>query len=227
MRRVTKSALRAFVASCFFASLLSAHNAAIKWTRNLKFSDSDKRDILALAKLMGVSDPESVGANLRDDCCRIVSVKSRIVENGPERRWMQALMIRANWREHGAARLGEDKLRVGQWIADGPPQVFAGWRVRDGDWFVDVGEELNSPSVPYRDAELIVLALHRGTIVNRIVGLPPIPTLNGGRSYSLGKWPLPSDASVSEYEIWTGAKVLIVRIVGDAVEAVSFALFEI
>jgi hypothetical protein len=231
MRRDTTSALGAFIVSSVFASLLSAQNAEIRWTRSFKFSASDKRNVIALAKLMGVQDPESVDANLRDDCCRIVAVKGRVVENGPERRWPQALMIRNSWREYAREATLQDRLREGPWIADGPPQIFAEWRVRDGAWFVDVGRGVDRQSMPYRDAELIVLALHRGTIVNKIAGQPSIPTLKGGMSYVLRKEPSHADASVSEYEVWIGSgrdgKLLIVRIVGDAVEAVAFALFEI
>jgi hypothetical protein len=135
--------------------MLWAQSAEIRWTPRFKFSASDKRDVVALAKLMGVHDPESVDANLRDDCCRIVAVKGRVVENGPERRWARALMIRNNWREYARESLPKDRLRQGRWIADGSPQVFVGWRVRDGAWFVDVGLGTDRPSIPYRDAELM------------------------------------------------------------------------
>lgn len=223
LHRIT-AGLGALVVSCFFASVLSAQTTGIKWPRDVKISASDKRDIVALAKLMGVHDPASVDVHLRDDCCRIAAVQGRAVANGPERRWSVALMIRNNWRESaGSAPLG-DRLRKGRWIADDSPvQVWAEWRVRDGDWFVDVGRDGDRPSGPYADAELIVHALHRGEIVNGIAGQPSIPTLVEGRSYMLIKDPpWRSNASGSNFEIWVGNHVLTVRIVGEIVEA--FAL---
>ncbi len=101
-------------------------------------------------------------------------------------------------------------------------QVWAAWRVRDGDWFVDVGRSGDRPSGPYADAELIVHALHRGEIVNSIAGQPSIPTLVEGKSYMLMKDPpWRSDASGSIYAIEVPKHVLTVRIVGDSVEAIS------
>jgi len=219
--------LGALVVQCFFASVLLAQTTGIRWPRDVKVPASEKRDIVALAKLMGVHDPESVDVHRRDDCCRIVAVQGRAVENGPERRWSVALMIRNNWREYaGAAALG-DRLRMGRWIADDSPmQVWAEWRVRDGEWFVDVGRGLDRPSVPYADAELIVLALHRGTIVNNVAGRPSLPPLRGGGSYGLMGDTRESDGSARNYEIFGSGRALRVRVVGDRVEAVSLFVVE-
>jgi len=237
---VPGTSLGAFVVACLCASMTSAQDADIKWTRNLKFSVSDRREVVALAKLMGVEDPESVDANLRDDCCRIVSVIGRVVENGPERRWPRASMIRDNWREYADEPPPKDRLRVGHWIADGPPTVFAEWRVRDGAWFVDVGYGINRPSVSYPEAELIVLALHHGTVVNKLQETtlkgvrtqPSVPTLEGGVRYGLSREPSRAGPSIYEYEIsiWTGRDggiVLRMRIVDETVEAVSLGVFEV
>jgi len=221
LRRVTRIALGVFV---LFGGLVSAQNADIKWPKRVTFSASDKREIIALAKLMGVESPASVGANVRDDCCRIVFVTSQIIENGKERSWMDASMIRDNWREY-AARSQKNGLRVGHWIADdSPPQHWSEWRIRDGSWFVDVARGKDRPSVSYHDAELIVLALHNGNVVNKIPERayngeryqPSIPKLKEGFEYTLSHF---REESASEYMMSFGGTMLGLRIVGDSVEA--------
>jgi hypothetical protein len=233
MKRAARAIM--FVTVCFCASV-SAQNAEIEWAASLNWSAADKREIIALAKLLGVGDPASVDVNLRDDCCRIASVTSRVVENGPERRWSRALMVRDSWREYFDERRHENALRVGHWIADGPTTVFADWRVRDGAWFVDVadGNDGAPPGPPYRDAELIVLSLHRGTVVNKIAETtlkgrrfqPSIPGLKAGARYMLNDEPvLGGQRPMHQYEFWIDNKVLGIRITGDVVEVV--ALFEV
>jgi len=66
-RHVRKIALGAFVVTSLLDPVLSAQNTDIHWTRALKFSDSDKRDIVALAKSMGVDVPTRVDALFGDD----------------------------------------------------------------------------------------------------------------------------------------------------------------
>jgi hypothetical protein len=232
LRRVAKTALSVFIAAALFVELVSAQNADTKWTSRVKFSASDKREIIALAKLVGVENPATVDANLRDDCCRIVSVTGRIVENGPERKWTTALMTRDSWREYSAEQPPKNRLRVGRWVADeSPTQQWAEWRIRDGSWFVDVARGDNRPSIPYRDAELIVLALHNGKVVNKIPEIiydgarsqPSIPTLKEGGPYSLLEFP---ERGASQYAIFIGDTMLRMRIVGDSVEAVSISSVE-
>lgn len=207
--------------------LVSAQANKIEWKRSYKWSASDKKEVVALAKLMGVDDPAIVEANYRDDCCRIAWVTGRVVETGPERRWKEARMIRDTWTETEIWP-NEKPLRVGHWIADGSPTTTAEWRVRDGGWFVDIGDSNLGvpPGTPYRETELIVLALRDGKFVNKAPEALPemkrfhsIPALKAGGHYMLSNEP--ALGKTHQYEFSIDDKVLGIRINGDIVEVVA------
>jgi hypothetical protein len=139
----------------------------VDWPRGVRFSASEKKEVIALAKAMGVHDPVKVSMGvvliLGD---RFVTVDGRVTVDGPERRWARARMFRENWRGPGDAPPPElRRHRVGRWISMGEGEVVSEWRIQDGSWFVDLSL---GPDVSYDDAQRIVLALRHGTFTNRL-----------------------------------------------------------
>jgi hypothetical protein len=117
---------------------------------------------------------------------------------------------------------GTAVVRVGRWAVNGADVSRRElWRVRDGAWHVDVHV---APGISYADAESIVLAIRRATMINRL------PTSVG--SLKLGtEMPEIDAASIStitkaataaqDYELRTGVNTglwLRVRVVNDTVE---------
>jgi hypothetical protein len=106
--------------------------------------------------------------------------------------------------------------RVGRWMANtSSPWTEERSRIHDGDWHIDL--ELDD-DVPYRDAERIVLALRRKTLVNRVAGSPRAD-IDPDLITSIQK---PAGKPDGEYTVTAGGRargvVLSIAIVDDRVE---------
>lgn len=165
---------------------------SVEWPRGVRISRSEKQEILALAKVMGVADPVkvSVGAVLAFGR-RSLTVDGRVYVNGPQRSWARARMFRENWRAPADAQPPDlRRHRVRHWIPMGEGEQVSQWRIEDGSWFVDL---LLDPDVPYADAQRIVLAIRHGTLVNRLPEVsnngamvrPPVQLDNRGQVSSI------------------------------------------
>ncbi|HUK35963.1 MAG TPA: hypothetical protein VLV86_18730, partial [Vicinamibacterales bacterium] len=156
----------------------------IKWPKAL--SASDRRDVLTLAKQMGIDDPARVALQrvliLGD---RYLSIESAEVENGHEISWTRAFLARLDWHEYDDWPPEDRSTHVGRWFAKGPAERETKWRIRDGAWRLDVGF-LPDESIPFEDAERVILAIRGGRLLNRqpertssdVTSQPSIPSFD-------------------------------------------------
>src|SRR2546422_578494 len=212
-----------------------AESHRVEWPRGVKFPVAEKQEVLALAKEMGVDDPAKVWIGvvpiLGD---RFVTVDGRVSVKGHERRWITARIFRDNWRGPDDAPPPELRThRVGRWISMGESETILQWRIQDGRWFVDVPL---CGGVTYEDAGRIVLAIRRGTLLDRRSERPvngassrsPLPRVDGGRVTSIER-----EGSLSrEYRVWYSGKnlsgyILHVRISEDQLELLTLSSFEV
>ena len=94
-----RAAAYVLVAVFGLASTGWSQDRRIEWPPRAEFPASDRREVLALAKEMGVDDRVKVTMGIvaiRGD--RFVDVQGRVTVNGHERSWMRARMFRDNWR---------------------------------------------------------------------------------------------------------------------------------
>lgn len=138
--------------------------------------------------------------------------------DGHRRWWRELAVRRADWPACESVSRWSTR-REGRWRASRSQlAVQESWRVEDGDWFVDV--QLGD-HVQYGDAERIVLAIRRETLVNRLpISNGPLtlntamPDLDANQVCSVvaGSEPGHFDVRVS------AGQVLTVAVVGEAVE---------
>jgi hypothetical protein len=214
-----------------WASIAHAQNAPLDWPSEL--TSDDRRDVLALAKQMGIDDPVSVQLSLLMFGHRNLSVESRPGELGLEVHSIRAVMFRDDWLGYqNDPPVGAGPYQVGRWTSIGRPEALIRWRIYDGDWFTDV--QLGSPDA-YDDGRMIVMAFRQRTLVNRqpeqvengVRSQPPIPRIDLPRVGAISR---PPDLIFSrdptrtrEYVVLWGSMgynsdSLHVRIVNDRVE---------
>ena len=217
------------LATCLVFEVASAQPPSnpVEWPQGVRISQSERQEILALAKIMGVAEPVKVSIGvvlaLGD---RFVTVDGRVSSNGPQRSWATARMFRENWRDPDNAPAPEQRThRVGRWISMGDGEHVSLWRM-EAAWFVEVTLDAG---VSYTDAQRIVLALRRGTFATRPDNPPPccVPERfepsagttiqrTGNDRYSL-RWP------TSDY---TGYVIEVV-VSGANIELISISFYEI
>lgn len=208
----------------------AAQEQPVEWAVGSYVAFTERASILALAREIGIANPQkvSLAAPLpvgMDPDCPVVIVESRVTKNGPHRTWAELALRREGvQRASGEPCVPEidrsSSRQLGRWIADVEDlRRYETWRIEDKDWSVDVRLE---PGVSPEAAELIVLAIGRGELVNRLpttVGPltidPAIPDIDPVTITSI------KNTGPSDYEIRTGRAVglvLTVRIVDGAVE---------
>ncbi len=179
-RRLATNVLLLAVIVC--SSAPCAH-AAAKWPRG--FSRADRRDILALARLRGITDPVKV-EYVESIEFRIVTVEGKPVETERERRLRVLYVFMRNWNEYADLPADERGPAVGHWASRQHLEERVFWRIRDGALSVLVNYHAEGP-VTFEDTEQIVLAVRRGTWLN---GQPhddgvqrPLPSIDASRIY--------------------------------------------
>jgi hypothetical protein len=204
----------AMVVLTALGSIHAAQDDRVEWTGDSGLRRSDKAAIISLARRMGIEKPRRASVEtLLPTLGNIVVVQSEVATDGRRRMWRQLEVCRADWPCADA-----DGLRIGRWIAAGEAEEREQWRIRDGDWQVDVFLE---SGVAYEAAEAIVLAFRRGTLVNRIPGpttgaLQVAPRLDASEIFAIGWY-----ADKQEYEVRAGSsggEVYWVRIRNGSVE---------
>lgn len=173
--------------SAILTATLAAQGRDVVWNMSIQLTARDKRDILGLAADLGLRTP----ARVIDDRspCPLISLSSQPVVEGNRVTTMALGMGRRSAPNCPRALSGPNIYRRGNWVArkfdgvDGSPSFSnprssVAWRLRDGDWFRDVGL---GPDVTYEDAEAIVLAIRRRTLIDvrstdeiAKAGAPPI-----------------------------------------------------
>src|SRR5262245_52308182 len=143
---------------------LSAQASTIQWRVGPDVTANDKKAIVELGRIAGLERPRTVAnvATLAPGC-HVVTVLSEVAVDGNRVSWSGLDILRIDskncWPQRNAGR------RVGRWLSNtATPWVEERWRIRDGDWHVD----LVLDDVPYADAERIVLAIRRKTLVSRL-----------------------------------------------------------
>jgi hypothetical protein len=187
--------MKHIVSVLILSGAIAVHGAEkLAWPKGL--SQSDKRDVLALAARMGIADPLKVQAArvmiLGD---RYVFVEGRPVETAHERRWSRASMFRDDWREYDDFPTELRTARVGRWVAKGPKEDRLQFRIQDGAWtaYVGVPADGKEEAVEYADANAIVLAIRLHKLINAQTPAkggeppPPIPALDASKVFWIQK----------------------------------------
>jgi len=163
-----------------FAAVPTAQHGPVDWRVPDVLTAVDKKDILTIARRVGILDPQTVSVPMGSACLLVeVESKPRVVGN---RVLSDIVMIRHNTgpecRPSAPARRVQQK---GNWVAalfTGNPTSFTGnprrrelWRIRDEDWRVDIhlGQD-----VPYDDAVMVVHAIRQKQLIDR--RQPPEPS---------------------------------------------------
>ena len=206
-----------------------AQTSQIEWPA--KFPSSEEREVLGLAKAMGIDDPAKVSLGvvliLGD---RFLIVDSRVSVNGHERTWISARMFRDNWARTDPLPPELTKHRVGRWISLGDSERETRWRIQDGNWFIDITLD---ERIAYEDAATIVRAVRRRTLIDRLSEGGPeskrvLPKLDAKRVAAIEAVDLiPGIFKVTvgreQYDFYE----VFVRIVEDRVEVVKVLTWEV
>ncbi len=216
------------VLTCMFTNLRAFQLENIEWQVDNTVTEQDREDIISLTKKMGIEHPQKVTFDqFLPTGCRFVRVESTVVQQGNRRNWLELNMRRRDWRECTRPEPGSSKKRMGRWVAvSSDLGKREEWRIKDGEWHVDVFLEQD---VPYKDAELIILAIRRAELMNRLSeSMGPIklntnmPQIDPSSVGSIKKNP----SGVRDYELQTGrgaGLILHVRIIDGHVELLSYA----
>jgi hypothetical protein len=203
-------------------TVFAGQSSATQWNVPAAVTAADRRDILQLSAQLAIADPEVVSA-FRSDCLavRVVS-RSTVDGNRVVSRW--TLIRRASGPGCQPVASGKPVRRVGNWLTGATAAIpIERWRVRDGDWHVDV--HLGA-GVPYDDAEIIIRAIRRGELPDE---RPPadrarsLPRIDAG-AVTLIERPhqgMGTPAPPREYGVRTGeggGDSLLIRIVDGRVE---------
>ena len=229
MRSSTFGAIHMLVLTlcCSCSTTVTAQNEPVQWQVDDTIVDVDRTAILTLARRMGIERPRKVSFRFPFlENCPVVLVESMVVEDDWRLSWEQ-VTVHVQGRSWGG-RVCERPAgtavvrRGGRWAVNGADVSRRElWRVRDGTCHVDVDV---APGISYADAESIVLAIRRATIINRLrtsVGSlklrAEMPEIDAASISSITK----AATAAQEYEVRTGVKTglwLRVRVVNDTVE---------
>ncbi|HKE82177.1 MAG TPA: hypothetical protein VKB50_00415 [Vicinamibacterales bacterium] len=160
--------LGATTIACSVCTLvLAVQNDAIEWRVGPDITANDKKAIVELARNAGIDRPHRVAVSTTlAPGCHVLTVSSDVMVDGNRVTWTGLDLIRTDSKNCWPQR--DSTKRVGRWMANtSRPWIEERSRIHDGDWHIDL--ELDD-GVPYRDAERIVLAVRRKTLVNRVPG---------------------------------------------------------
>jgi hypothetical protein len=184
-------------AAVVMVAIAAAAQSSIEWRVGAGVTDNDKTSIIELARTMGIEHPRAVSrVGTVPQGCDVLSIASDERVDGHRVSWIALDIHRSDsrncWRPAPAPR-------VGRWFANTPTaRVEARWRVRDGDWRVDVPIE---NAVPYQDVERIVLAIKRATLVNALPDGAPMPPFDADAVTSVKK---PAGNAPGRYTVTVG-----------------------
>jgi hypothetical protein len=214
------------------ACINGAGNAQIEWPTTQEFSTADRDAIITLAKKMGIENPKRVffGQTL-PDLCGFVSVESAVTDAGHLRSWLELQIRRQDWEKCYDAPPGSKTRRAGRWIARNTDLLKREeWRIEDNEWHLYLRF---GPGVSFEDAELAVLAIRHGQLINRL------PTADNQRE-SDAKVPMIDPSAISyivahgsdahTYDLYTGSgsgRILTIKIVDGKVELHEYRAFRV
>ena len=173
---MTKRALKrhalSIALSAVLAGSLAAQDREVVWNLSIQMTERDRRDVIDLAAQLGIRTPSRIVDNRSP--CPLVSVSSQPVVEGNRVTTTVLAMRPYTAPDCNLATSGPNIHRRGNWIAiqfDAPdgnpaygnPRRSVAWRLRDGDWSRDV---TLGPDVTYEEAQTIVLAIRRRTLVD-------------------------------------------------------------
>jgi hypothetical protein len=198
------------IGSALLVATLRAQTPGIAWRVPEELNAEDRQAILDLARRTGIRDPQSLTVPM-GSACGLVEVESRPVVGGNSV-LSDILMVRRVIAP-GCRQLapGQRFQQERNWIAPlfaSNPRKRQRWRIRDGDWHVDVELEAG---VPYGDAVTVVHAIRGKQLVDRrppsreksseIRSIDPsaIRWVRTGRNMDSRRVPIPR-----EYEVMTG-----------------------
>jgi len=137
---------------------------------------SDTAAVLALAAEFGIPNPAGIRYRFLNPSgqlvgCPVLTVESPVTVDGNRHSWVE-LVVRRKGRDTGGHRCqvpdpsGATVKHLERWVASSAERTEQTlWRVYDGDWHADITLGTN---VSYDSATLIVQAVRRRTLVNRI-----------------------------------------------------------
>ena len=215
-----------------FAAILDAQRAAIHWDVPSTVDPGDRRDILDIARRLGITDPRSAWTIA--SACRLVYIESTPIVDGDRVRSTLVGVRRLRGPECSSPRGGQRVVQQGNWIAflgDVNPRHREQWRVRDGAWHIDI---TIGADVPYEDAVSVVIAIRRRELVDRrppVDGVPsPMTYVDPSEIFSIradpGR-PAGRPATPGLYQVMTGKErggvgnYLEVRVQRDTVELIK------
>ena len=161
-----RSSCAMYLVCALFTASVGAQIAAVEWNVPANVGPPDRAAILEIGRRLGIGDPRSVSVPIRSSCL-LVSIESRPVLNG--NRVLSSVLGVRQFRgpECRPARADSRFERQGNWIAflgEFNPRRRELWRIRDGDWHIDI---TLGPNVPYDDAVSIVHAIRQKQLVDR------------------------------------------------------------
>lgn len=139
----------------------------VQWDASVVVQASEREQVLALARQVGVDRPArvlAVAAPGRDRCPSILvqSARTRFLH---EVSWSEVELSREAVEEGcvlGALMAGAP--RVGRFATWDRAEPRVHWLVEDGSWSLELTPQ---PAVSFEIAEQIVLAFHRGTVIDQ------------------------------------------------------------
>ena len=177
----------------------AAQGNAVEWSSDAGLAPADKTAIVRLANQMGIQVPRRASAVTVGRGRRVVIVESEVLVDGHRLSWRELWVCRTDW----PCAFGR-KSRADRWYSDERLREHEKWRIRDGDWHIDIDLQ---PGIPYSDAEQVVVAIHRGELVNRLrrslgpIKLNPVmPPVNASSITQITK----AGSEDDEYEVWIG-----------------------
>jgi hypothetical protein len=137
----------------------------IEWQDEKYFTEADRTAIPRLARIMGVQNPKRVyhGESV-PSLCAYTMVESTYSDSGHLRTYLQ-LMVHRRDSKCMTSKRGKGE-RVGRWFAySAQLETRREWKIEEDRWvkYLSFGD-----GVSYKDAELIVLAIKHGQLVNRL-----------------------------------------------------------
>jgi hypothetical protein len=216
----------ALMGSCLVLSsaALASQNSAVTWSVPADVDSNDRREILAVARRVGLDGPQRVLA-LPGGSCSILLVESRPNVEGRRVSFTSVFVSRIRGRE---CALPDDPkwVRVGNWATSmATPKQHEKWRIRDGNWRVDIYLR----DVDYDTAERIVRTVRREALVERC-------SIDSGASARHGSADIssvtPASAGSPDYLIYTsrgdggGGIVVHVRVSRTAVDLVRCLAYD-
>ena len=205
--------------------VISVQGIGPEWREASSVTTADKDAILKLAQSFGIDHPRTVSFDsMLPSGCPFVRVESPVEERDYRRTWRELLLRNRKWPRCFTERRSK---RVGQWVASNAQlSTVEEWRIEDQGWYVDLRP---GAGVSYEDVKLMVRAIHRGELINRLPrSVGPIqlnatlPNIDFDEFTTIEK---SSGAAPRSYEVRTGkvsGLVFNLRIVDDKVELLSY-----